>query len=192
MPLNNVDLLSPHCRQHLGRWTVNSFDAIICGMAALAVFMGINSGLLRSLATIVGYVAAMPIAVTVSPQLSQFIADQLSVWRLQDGEVLCAVFLLVGLVLSALFRFSVSEMVGSEISIPDRLAGGLLGGVRIGVLAVLMVMVFDRVIPAGQDPAFLNGSRLRPLLTMLGQRTLKSLPQDVTEYVDQLKRERGI
>jgi hypothetical protein len=29
-------------------------------------------------------------------------------------------------------------------------------------------------------------------LTMLGQRTLKSLPQDVTEYVDQLKRERGI
>ena len=30
------------------------------------------------------------------------------------------------------------------------------------------------------------------LLTTLGQRTLKSLPQDVTQYVDQLKRERGI
>jgi membrane protein required for colicin V production len=171
---------------------VNPFDAVIYGMTALAVIMGINSGLLRSLATIVGYVAAMPIAVIASPQLSQFLVDQLRVSQLQDGEVLCVVFLIAGVALSALFRFSVSEMVGTEISIPDRLAGALLGGLRIGVLAVLMVMVFDRIIPAGQDPAFLNGSRLRPLLTMLGQRTLKSLPRDVTEYVDQLKRERGI
>jgi membrane protein required for colicin V production len=64
--------------------------------------------------------------------------------------------------------------------------------VRIGLLAVTMVLIFDRIIPPDRQPAFLAGSRLRPILLMAGQRGLKSLPPDVTAYIDQLKKARRI
>jgi membrane protein required for colicin V production len=44
------------------------------------------------------------------------------------------------------------------------------------------------LIPAGQQPAFLTGSQLRPMLSAAGQRGFKSLPPEVTAYIDQLKR----
>jgi membrane protein required for colicin V production len=102
------------------------------------------------------------------------------------------IFLLTGMVLSALLRIAVSEMVGARVSIPDRLAGSVLGAVRIGLLAVVLVVIFDRIIPAGREPGFLKGSQLRPLLSVAGQQGLKSLPPDVVDFIDRLKRERGI
>ena len=49
-----------------------------------------------------------------------------------------------------------------------------------------------RIIPAGREPGFLKGSQLRPLLSVAGQQGLKSLPPDVVDFIDRLKRERGI
>jgi membrane protein required for colicin V production len=172
--------------------SLNSFDAAIYVATAVAVVMGVNSGLLRSLATIFGYVCAMPIAIATWSQVSRILTERLHVTQVQDGVALCGVFLAAGVAISALLRATVSEMVGPDVSVVDSVAGAALGAVRIGLLAVLVVMVFDRVIPTDHEPDFLSGSRLRPLLTIVGQRTLKSLPPDVADYVDQLKRERGI
>ena len=55
-----------------------------------------------------------------------------------------------------------------------------------------MVVIFDRIIPAGREPAFLKGSQLRPILSEAGQQGLKSLPPDVEDYIDHLKRQRGL
>jgi membrane protein required for colicin V production len=68
----------------------------------------------------------------------------------------------------------------------------MLGAVRIGLVAVTMVLIFDRIIPVDRQPGFLIGSKLRPILLVAGQKGLKSLPSDVTAYIDQLKRERHI
>ena len=57
---------------------------------------------------------------------------------------------------------------------------------------MLLVLIFDRIIPAGREPAFLRGSQLRPILSEAGRQGLRSLPPDVTDYIDRLKRERGI
>jgi len=106
--------------------------------------------------------------------------------------VFCGLFLVTGFVLGTLLRLAVSEIVGPTVSLPDRVAGSVLGAVRIGLLAVLMVLIFDRIIPSNRQPSFLADSRLRPILSMAGQRGLKSLPPDLANYIDQLKRERGI
>jgi membrane protein required for colicin V production len=55
-----------------------------------------------------------------------------------------------------------------------------------------MVVIFDRIIPPGREPEFLKGSRLRPILSAAGQQGLKSLPPDVEDYIDHMKRERGL
>jgi len=38
------------------------------------------------------------------------------------------------------------------------------------LVAVTMVLIFDRIIPANRQPAFLAGSQLRPILLIAGQR----------------------
>ena len=170
---------------------LNTFDLAIIGFILLAVVMGFRSGLLRSLATIFGYVCAAPVAVAVSPMATQFVNAQLH-QPLPEWPVFTAVFLVAGMALAALMRVAVGEITGKDIGAVDRLAGAMLGAVRVVLLAVVLVLIFDRIIPPGREPAFLAGSKLRPLLSAAGQQGLQSLPPEVIESIDRLKRERGI
>jgi membrane protein required for colicin V production len=171
---------------------INQFDAAIYICLFVAVVMGFMTGMLRSMATIFGYIAAMGIAVALAPQLAPIIAAQFKLPPAQTWLVFGGIFLGAGMLLSALLRLAVSEMIGPTVSIPDRVAGALLGAIRVVLLAVLIVVVFDRIIPPGREPAFLQGSQWRPVLSRAGQRGLRSLPPDVEAYIDRLKRERGL
>jgi membrane protein required for colicin V production len=111
---------------------------------------------------------------------------------MQEGVVFAGVFIAAGIVLAAIMRLMVSELTGKNIGIVDRMAGAMLGAVRIALLAVILVLIFDRIIPPGREPAFLAGSQLRPILSVAGQQGLQSLPPDVVDYIDRLKREHGI
>jgi membrane protein required for colicin V production len=166
------------------------FDAAVYLLLVFAVVTGFNAGFLRSLATIFGYLAAMPIAVAVTPILSGAVADRFAAPWAQNSIVFCAVFLVTGIVVGGLLRHGVSEIVGPSVSIPDRLAGSVFGAARILLVAVTIVLIFDQLIPTDRQPAFLNGSQLRPMLSLAGQKGVKSLPADVAAYIDQLKRSR--
>lgn len=176
----------------MGSLPINPFDVAIDLCLFIAVVMGFMSGLLRSLATIIGYVAAMGLAVALAPQLEPVITAQFKLPPAQAWLVFAIIFLAAGMALGALLRFAIGELVGRNISIPDRVAGALLGAVRVGLLAVVLVLVFDRIIPPGREPAFLKGSQWRPVLSRAAQQGLKTLPPDIEAYIDRLKRERGI
>jgi len=171
---------------------MNAFDAAIAAVVIAALVIGFNSGLLRSLATILGYVSALPIAVAATPFVSAVPLDKATPPWMQNALVFFAIFAATAAVLGALLRLAVSETVGPHISLPDRLLGALFGAARIGLVAVTVVVIFDRLIPADRQPAFLNGSRLRPILSVAGQMGLKSLPPDVAIFVDQLKADRRV
>jgi membrane protein required for colicin V production len=166
---------------------MNSFDAAVYVVVIVAVVSGFNAGLLRSIATIMGYLAAMPLAMAATPYASRMLADKFSTPGVQNPLLFFGLFLVAGIVLGGLLRTAINETVGPRISLPDRLAGSLLGAARIVLVAVTMVLIFDRIIPSDRQPAFLSGSQLRPILLMAGQKGLKSLPPDVTAYIDRLK-----
>jgi membrane protein required for colicin V production len=167
---------------------MNLFDAAVLLCLAVAIVMGFRSGLLRSLATIVGYVVAAPLAVAAAGFISPLMqASSGQHPPAQDGVLFFILFLFIGIALGAGARAAVSEIAGEQVSAPDRLAGALLGAVRIGLIAILMVLVFDRLIPPGHEPAFLTGSRLRPVLSEAGARGLRSLPPDVAQMIDRMK-----
>ena len=170
---------------------MNTFDAVVAVAAVLAMVLGFSSGLLRSLATILGYLIAAPLAVAVTPYVTA-IALGRSVSPDNAWPMLVIVFVAAGAGISALLRTVVGEFVGPEVGAFDRLAGAALGAVRIGLIAVLIVVVFDRVIPADRQPQFLVGSKLRPYLSAAGRAGLRSLPPEVESYIDRLKRERGL
>ena len=171
---------------------MNSFDAAVYVFMIVAAVAGFNAGLLRSLATILAYVCAAPIALAITPRISPLVADRLDTLWAQSWLVFVVAFLAAGLVLGVLLRLAVRETIGSNFGPLDRLLGSMFGVIRVLVVAVTMVLVFDLIIPAHRQPAFLQGSHLRPFLSVAGQAGLKSLPSDVTAFIDQLKRERRI
>lgn len=171
---------------------MNSFDAVVTIGLIVAVVTGFNAGLLRSAVTILAYLFAMPIALWAMPMLSPAVAGKLDSPWTQNSLLFFAIFLVAGMVLGKLMRMALDDAIGPETGIFDRLAGAALGAVRVGLVAVTLVLVFDQLVPPGRQPAFLTGSHLRPLLSIAGQKGFKSLPPDVTAHIDRLKKDRRI
>jgi membrane protein required for colicin V production len=171
---------------------MNLFDAFITAAALVAIVIGFTSGLLRSVATILGYLLAAPLAVAITPRIVPFVLGNGTLPPDESWLPVVVLFVVFGVAFGTLFRNLLNELIDDEISLFDRVAGAVLGAVRIFLVAVLVVVVFDRIIPADHEPPFLAGSKLRPYLSAAGQKGLESLPADVDDYIDRLKRERGL
>ncbi len=167
---------------------MNTFDVVICLITIVAIVIGFRAGIIRSAATILGYISAAPIAVLVTSFITKGLASSFDISTSAKSFIFICVFIAIGFVLGALFRFSIDEAVGPARSLPDQMLGAVLGAVRIGLVAVTLVLVFDRVIPAGREPGYMVGSKLQPILLQSGKRGLRSLPRETTDYIDQLKR----
>jgi membrane protein required for colicin V production len=168
------------------------FDAIVIGLLLAALVMGYRAGLLRSLATIFGYVLAAPVTIAITPKLVPLFSARMSSAGEQNGLLFVAVFVVAGLLSGALLRSAVSFVAGEDVSVPDRLAGATLGGVRVVLLAILMVLMFDHVLPAKRQPAWFAQSQLRPILSAAGAMGVRNLPPTAMAQIDRLKKERGI
>jgi membrane protein required for colicin V production len=168
---------------------MNSFDAVVYVALVAAMMIGFNAGLLRSAVTILAYLVAMPIAVWATSLIAR---DAGGLALMQNPLPFFGTFLVAGIVLGKLMRMAVDEAIGTGAGIADRLAGAVLGAVRVGLIAVSVIVVFDQLVPADRQPPYLTGSRLRPILSAAGQMGINSLPADITAYVDRLKKDRRI
>ena len=169
---------------------MNSFDAAVYIGLLIAMVTGFNAGLLRSGVTILAYLIAMPITIWAMSMLYRGSGIELSLT--QNSPFFFGIFLVIGLVLGKFMRMAVDDAIGPSAGIGDRLGGAALGAVRVGLVAITLVLVFDQLIPADRQPAFLNGSQLRPLLSEVGQKGFRSLPPDVAAMIDRFKRDRRI
>jgi membrane protein required for colicin V production len=171
---------------------MNSFDAVVYLGLAIAVVTGFNTGLLRSAITIVAYLAAMPIAIGLVPLLSPQVGDKLALPFAQNPLLFFGAFLVIGMVLGKVLRMALDDAIGPQAGMADRLGGAALGAVRVGLIATTLVLIFDRLLPTNQQPTFMAGSRLRPLLSAAGQLGIKSLPPDVVAAIGRLRKDRHI
>ncbi|MBV9556289.1 MAG: CvpA family protein [Pseudolabrys sp.] len=171
---------------------MNLFDAAIYLFGLFAIVTGFNAGLLRSLATILAYAAAAPIAIAFSPRVSAMLVERGLMTPDKTTYVAFVLLLAVGFVLGVFFRAGVGGMTGGHTVFIDRVLGAALGAVRVLLLGVLLVVIFERIIPAGQEPAWLLESKLRPTLSAAGAAGLRALPPDTAAYIDRLKKERGL
>ena len=170
---------------------MNTFDAVVISATALLALLGFRAGLMRSLADILGFVVAVPVAIALATRLAPA-SDAATAPPGQNGILLLGAFAVTGLVTAKLLRLAIGDLTVNRVHLIDRSAGFALGIVRALLVAVLVVLAFDRIIPPGHDPAFLKDSRLRPVLSMAGQHGLRSLPPEIAQYIDTLKQERGI
>jgi membrane protein required for colicin V production len=171
---------------------MNSFDAVVFVALIVSIVSGFKAGLLRSAVTILAYLFAMPIAVWIASLVTTGTDGKLGSPLMQNSPLLFGVFLITGFMLGKFMRMAIDDTVGPEAGIGDRLGGAALGAVRIGLVAITVVLTFDQLVPSGRQPAYLTGSLLRPLLSEVGQKGFKSLPPDLVAYIDRLKKDRRI
>ena len=171
---------------------MNSFDAVVYVALVIAVVTGFKAGLLRSAVTILAYLIAMPIAVWVMSLVSSGVDGKLGSPWAQHSLLFFGIFLVAGIVLGKLMRMALDETIGAEAGLGDRLGGAVLGAVRVGLVAITLVLIFDSLVPSDRQPAYLAGSQLRPLLSAAGQKGFRSLPPEITATIDRLKKERRI
>jgi membrane protein required for colicin V production len=170
---------------------MNSFDIVVCLASVVAIVTGFKAGLLRSAVTILAYLIAMPVAVWMMSLVSTS-GGKFASPVAQNSPLLFGVFLITGIVFAKFMRMALDDAVGTEAGIGDRLAGAALGAVRVGLVAITFVLSFDQLVPSDRQPAYLRGSRLRPLLSLAGEKGVRSLPSDVVAYIDRLKKDRRI
>jgi membrane protein required for colicin V production len=101
-------------------FSTNTFDLAVYVCLFVAVVMGFMTGLLRSLATIFGYICGIGIAVAATPKAVSLLATYPKFPTPQTWIVFAAIFI-------AALRLIVSGMVGPNDSVPDRIAGAALG-----------------------------------------------------------------
>ena len=150
---------------------------------------GFNTGLLRSGVIILAYLFAMPIAVWIMSALAPHLNGPSATPLSQSWVLFFGVFLVVGMGFGYLARMALDEAIGSDPGLADRLGGATLGAIRVGLVATSFVLIFDQLVPAGRQPAFLNGSHLRPMFSAAGQMGFRSLPPDVAATIDRLKKQ---
>ena len=169
---------------------MNTFDLVVYVGLAVAMAIGFRAGLLRSVVTILAYFLAMPIAVWITSLIVPQAAN--AGVATQNSLVFFGAFLVAGIVLGSVLKMAVDDMIGPDIGIADRLGGAVLGAARVGLIAVTLVLIFDQMLPANLQPAYMTESRLRPYLSQAGQKGLKALPPDVVAAIDKWKRDRRI
>jgi len=171
---------------------MNSFDAVVYLGLIIAVVVGFNTGLLRSAIAILAYIAAMPIAMGLVPLVSPQLDGQHTLPFGQNSGLFFGAFLVIGLVLGKLTCLALDDVIGPRAGVADRVGGAALGAVRVGLIAITVVLIFDQLVPASLQPAFMTGSRLRPMLSAAGHMGIKSLPPDLVAAIDRLKKDRHI
>lgn len=171
---------------------MNSFDAVVYLALIVAAVSGFNAGLLRSAVTILAYLIAMPVAVWIISLVATDIDGRFGSPLVQNSPLLFGIFLITGIVLGKFMRMALDDAVGPQTGIGDRLGGAALGAVRVSLVAISFVLIFEQLVPSDREPAYLKGSQLRPLLSVAGQRGFKSLPPDIVAYIDRLKKDRRI
>ena len=175
---------------------MNPFDAVVLGVALIGLVTGFSAGLLRSLATILAYVIAAPVALMIAPTIVSWLNARALLPADKAPLLLSLVpfiaLIAIAVLLGTLMRAAVGGVTGGRTMFIDRMLGALLGVARIGLLAVLLVLIFERIIPPGREPAWLKESQLRPYLSVAGAQGLRALPPEVTRYIDQLRRQHGL
>src|ERR1035437_346978 len=111
----------------------------------------------------------MPIAVWAMSLVSPETDGKFSSPLIQNSLLFFGIFLIAGMVLGKLMRMALDETIGPGAGIGDRLAGAALGALRVGLVAITVVLIFDQLVPIDSQPAYLAGSQLRPLLSAAGQ-----------------------
>ena len=147
---------------------LTAFDAVAIVIVIVSTLMALARGFMRELATLGAFIAAISAAFFarkyVVDQLDAFLPADSPDW-MPDAMVFVVVFLLV-YVAVAWFGANLSRTIQGVdgIGLLDRVAGGLFGFARGGVVLIFFVYLLNLAMDRDQIPEFVTQARTYPII----------------------------
>ena len=147
---------------------LTAFDAVAIVIVIVSTLMALARGFMRELATLGAFIAAIAAAFFarkffVGP-LTDILPDTAPAW-LPDVIIFVTAFLLI-YVIVAWFGANLSKSIQGVdgIGLLDRLAGGVFGFARGGVVLVFFVYLLNLAMDEDQIPEFVSQARTYPII----------------------------
>jgi len=157
-------------------------DFTLIGVVALSALISLLRGFIREALALVGWVAAVWIALTFTEPVAAMFSTQVSEPSLRMG--LAFLLLFVGtLVLSGLLVYVVGLLVDKTgLSGTDRLLGVVFGAARGVIIAAILVMLAG-LTPMPHDPWWQRSSLL-PHFQRVAEQLRSLLPPEIGTYIN--------
>lgn len=172
---------------------LTAFDAIAIVIVIVSTLMALARGFIRELATLGAFIAAMAAAYFankfLNKPLSNIIPGGLPDWT-PEAILLIGTFLVIYIVV-AIFGAKLSKSIQGVdgIGLVDRLAGGIFGFARGGIVLVFFAYILNLAMDQDKIPEFISKARTYPIINSgavylkenapaLAERTKTQLPLD--------------
>ncbi len=147
---------------------LTAFDAIAIVLVILSILMGLARGFLRELATLGAFIAALAAAYYINLYLNTALATRLPD-TFPDWSATVLLFVgtfLVIYVTVAWFGANLSKTIQGVdgVGLLDRLAGGVFGMARGGIVLIFFVYLLNLAMDRDQIPEFISQARTFPLI----------------------------
>ncbi|MEL6664784.1 MAG: CvpA family protein [Pseudomonadota bacterium] len=148
---------------------LTAFDAVAIVIVIISTLMALARGFMRELATLGAFIAAIAAAFFARKffvaQLDSLLPSDSPAW-LPDAIIFVVVFLCV-YVAVAWFGANLSKTIQGVdgIGLLDRVAGGLFGFARGGVVLIFFVYLLNLGLKQDQIPEFVTQARTYPLIS---------------------------
>lgn len=147
---------------------LTAFDAVAIVIVIVSTLMALARGFMRELATLGAFIAAIAAAFFARKyfveQLTSLLPDNAPTW-LPDVIIFVTVFLIIYIIV-AWFGANLSKSIQGVdgIGLLDRLAGGVFGFARGGVVLVFFVYLLNLAMDEDQIPEFVSQARTYPII----------------------------
>lgn len=160
---------------------LTAFDAVAIVVVIVSTLMALARGFLRELATLGAFIAAIAGAFLANKYLAQpvkgFMPSALPEWT-PTAFLFVATFLIIYVVV-AWFGANLSRSIQGPdgISMIDRVAGGLFGFARGGIVLVFFVYLLNLAMDKDQVPEFISLARTYPIINAGAQYLTERAPE---------------
>lgn len=147
---------------------LTAFDAIAIVIVIISTLMALARGFMRELATLGAFIAAMAAAYFanryLNSPLGNLLPDGMPDWT-PEAILLVGTFLVI-YILVALFGAKLSKSIQGVdgISLVDRLAGGIFGLARGGIVLVFFAYILNLAMERDKIPEFISQARTYPII----------------------------
>ena len=158
---------------------MSGLDLILVLIIAISVVVGLVRGLVREALSIVSWVAAVWLGLTLADTAVPLVAEYVPGPALQNGIAFVLVFVLSLFVLSLVSYGLYRVLVVKAIQGPDRLLGGAFGVIR-AILLIAILIIIGRGIELDRSEFWVS-SRLVGYFYPTADLMISLLPQVIAE-----------
>ena len=169
----------------------NLFDGVSAAIILISALLAFSRGIIREIVSIVGWIVAAVGAFAIAPSAAPHVANLPYI-----GDFLgesCELAIITAFILAFAICLVLVSFIGSffgylakhpAISAVDKVAGFIFGGAR-GILLVAIILILnDKVLPAGQAFSIIHDSESQQAFAAVQNLIEEQLPSDASGMIE--------